>query len=372
MDAILKTARSFLGGISRCSLQVLAPLRRGSGLSVSIGAAALYLLLAGFFISCGDNDPPHTDHITPETGNMVFFLNEGNFRWGNAELGLINLRSGLSDPVFYKTHNRQTLGDVLQSATLWNGNWYLVLNNSGRIQPISTLDLKAGTALTGFTSPRYLCPVSSSVAYVSDIYAGGIWKIRAGASSPEKKIALPGWSEEMVYAAGKLWVLNRKRPMLYGLNPETDTWTDSIPLPSNGGCLAAGSGGQLWLSTDSTHGKLPALFRFDAGTQSLTKIWEAPDKLAFPSQMQSTLQGDTVYFLHKGLCRLLPTGSELFRFSLSGSNFYGLGYDSNRNQLWLSDARDYVQNSRILQLRPDGSIVKEWKGGPITNRFYFW
>lgn len=362
----------FLGGISRCSLQVLAPLWRGCGLSGSIGAAAVYLLLASFFISCDDPDPPHTDHISIETGNMVFFLNEGNFRWGNAELGLINLRSGLSDPRFYKTHTGQTLGDVLQSATLWNSAWYLVLNNSGRIQPISTLDLKPQTAITGLTSPRYLCPVSSSVAYVSDLYAGGIWKIRAGASSPEKKIALPGWSEEMVFSQGKLWVLNRKKPWLYGLNPATDTWTDSIALPSNGGALAAGPNGQLWVSTDSTHGKLPALFQLELASQNLRKVWEAPDKLAFPSQMQTSPAGDTVYFLHKGLCRIVSASNEFYRYPLNSGNWYGLGYDASRNQVWLSDAHDYVQNARILQLSTQGTILKEWKGGPITSRFYFW
>ena len=372
MAAALKSILGVLGGISRCSLQVLAPPGRGSGLSVSIGAAAVYLFLAGFFISCDDKDPPHANHISIETGNMVFFLNEGNFRWGNADLGLINLRSGLSDPRFYKTHTGQTLGDVLQSATFWNNAWYLVLNNSGRIQPLSSLDLKPQTAITGLTSPRYLCPVSSSLAYVSDLYANGIWKLRAGASRPEKKIQLSGWTEEMVFAEGKLWVLNRKRPMLYGLNPETDTWTDSIALPSNGGCLAAGTPGQLWVSTDSSHGKLPALFRLHLASRNLSKVWEASDKLAFPSQMQSSITGDTLYFLHKGLCRLLKASNEFYRFPLAGNNWYGLGYDPVRGQIWLSDAHDYVQNARILQLTAAGNVVKEWKGGPITSRFYFW
>ena len=67
---------------------------------------------------------------------MVLVCNEGNFRWGNASAGILNLSNQKWVEDGFKQVNGRSLGDVLQSATYWNENWWLVVNNSSKIEGI--------------------------------------------------------------------------------------------------------------------------------------------------------------------------------------------------------------------------------------------
>jgi hypothetical protein len=79
-----------------------------------------------------------------------------------------------------------------------------------------------------------------------------------------------------------------------------------------------------------------------------------------------------LFFICGVPCFLKAWNSDFVRLTLGSGNWYGLGYDARRQQLFASDAKDYLQNSRIVQMHLNGNIIKEWKGGIITSRFYFW
>jgi hypothetical protein len=64
----------------------------------------------------------------------------------------------------------------------------------------------------------------------------------------------------------------------------------------------------------------------------------------------------------------LPTTSFL---SLSGRNIYGVDADPTNGDLYLSDAIDYVQSSKIYRYSKDGNLIHSFNAGIISNGFVF-
>jgi hypothetical protein len=302
---------------------------------------------------------------------MVWVVHEGNFRMGNAGMGWINLRTGAVQMQQYQARNGRGPGDILQSAAEWNGSLWLVLNNSGFLQETRPQTLEAGTRIEGLTSPRYLLPLSPAKAWCSDLYARKIWILNAGQNRPAGWVAVPGWTEEMAESGGRVFAVCRDRPLVLVLDPETDRLTDSIPLPGNATSLAPAGQDEIWIGFEAGPGGRPGIGRWNtrslAGLQTVFFAGGTPDRFA------SSQTGDTLFFLAGAVYRLQKgeTAPATIPLPRPAQNLYGLGWDRARKQIWVSDARDYVQSSRIYQLSPEGNLVKEWEGGPITSRFYF-
>jgi hypothetical protein len=323
-------------------------------------------------LSCREEKSPVPEPIPISEGNMVLVCNEGNFRWGNASAGLINLGTGASDMDAYQTFNKESLGDVFQSATLWNGSWHLVMNNSGKIVVVGKADFKKQRTLTGFNSPRYLLPISDTKAYVSDLYGKCLWIVESGQTTPSGKIPMPGWTEEMLLQDGKVYVVCRDAAKVIRVDPATNQILDSILLPGKATSLAKGPAGKIWLGFEDSAATNPGVLLYNPNTNQTEKTWFSDHKSQVPDRLTSSLTGDTLFFLAGGACFLNPGMVVFGRYPIGSGNWYGLGYDAKRRELWISDVKDYLQASRIHQIDVSGNFIKDWKGGILTNRFYFW
>jgi hypothetical protein len=329
------------------------------------------ILLSWMFSSCESEPSPSPETVVMEDGNMVLVGHEGNFKWGNAGLGLINLNKGQSDMDIYKTLNKKSLGDVFQSATWWNQHWWVVVNNSGKIEVLDK-ELKMVKTVTGFTSPRYLLPVSDSKAYVTDLYGKEIRVVSPGQTTAGSRIAMPGWTEEMALVDGRVYVVCKTNAKLIRIDPVLDEVVDSILLPGNARSVAWAGSKKVWIGFEAGNGTKPGVCLYDADSARIVKTWFSTSDEKIPDRFQSSATGDSLFFLCGVPCFLQGRESDFVRLPLGSGNWYGLGYDARRQQLFASDAKDYLQNSRIVQMDLSGKIVKEWKGGIISSRFYFW
>ncbi|MEZ4827150.1 MAG: hypothetical protein R3C61_12865 [Bacteroidia bacterium] len=179
--------------------------------------------ISAFIFSCKPEGPQPPS----ESGN-VFILNEGNFLAGNASVDRFDPETKtLSSDVFF-SQNQSPLGDVLQSMTIIGDKGYLVVNNSKKIEVVSLADFSKIRTITDFASPRYLLPVSSSEAYVSDLFGGSVSVVNLSSGIIKGSIPIPGWTEEMLMTSGKVFICNLSREYVYVVDPETDTVTDSV------------------------------------------------------------------------------------------------------------------------------------------------
>jgi YVTN family beta-propeller protein len=335
----------------------------------------IFLLL----VSC--EKPPAFDPpvIPPSAQGGIFILNEGGFNNGNASLGYYSFTDKtLTDDVFYATNNRH-LGDVLQSMTVYNGIAYLVVNNSKKVELMDMNSFQSAGTINGFTSPRYLLFVNPNKAYVSDLYDNAVAVVDMTSRSIVKKIPCPGATEQMKLLNNKVYVCNTLQKSLYIIDPYTDQLTDSIPLSYGPNSLVLDQVNKLWVlcSGDKSKGYNAALYRIDPWSDSVERSFTniSPDGTFGAEKLSINGTRDRLYWLNADVQSIGITDSVMPSqpFVHSFKNiFYGLGVDSVTGEVYVSDAIDFVQKSTIYIYSPSGGMKAVFKGGIITNGFYYY
>lgn len=113
----------------------------------------------------------------PASGQQIVVVNQGNFSTGDGSLTLIpTFGSDDPDQLF-----EGQLGSILQSATRYGDDLYLLSNSAGRVDIVDLeTNVRTGQIANGLSNPRYLAfdPVSigseyPAKAYVSNHVYGG-------------------------------------------------------------------------------------------------------------------------------------------------------------------------------------------------------
>lgn len=338
----------------------------------------VYILLISLFASCVKDKP--NEELQPDVnltnGAKVYITNEGNYGSNNASVSLYDLGNGSVIQDIYKIQNNNAvLGDVCQSMIKINNNYYIVVNNSGKIIVVSSDGFKFQSAITGLNSPRFILPVSPNKAYVSDLYANSVSVIDLNTSTKTGSIPLSGWTEQMLLLYNKAFVTNLKSDYVYVLNTVTDQISDSVLVGPNAGSLVLDKNSKLWVlsggnSSSSTAAKLsrinPVTLQIEA-----TFSYGTSDK---PGNLCVNSTRDELYYLNTHIYKMsigdtnIPGSSFI---SGNGHTFYGLAVNPKNNDIYVSDAIDYIQKSTIMVYSNNGAQQSSFKAGINASGFYF-
>lgn len=338
----------------------------------------LFIAACSFlFLSCVKDKPAYT--IQPQvqlSGNKkVYVVNEGNFMAGNASVSLFDPGSSQVIENFYQTQNNSSfLGDVAQSLVRFNSTFYIVVNNSNKIV-LCDEQFKFKSTISGFTSPRYILPVSNSKAYVSDLYANKIYIVNLNSNTISGSITCPGWTENMALVYNKVFVTNRKRNYTYIINASNDIKSDSINVGSGAGDIIVDKNDKIWVLSagDKTAAIVPTLKKIDP----LTHLIETNLNFTLndsPGNLCINKTKDTLYLLNGGIFKLPITALSVPAVPLiekGNKTFYGLGINPNDYTIYASDALDYIQKSNIYIFDAAGNQKQIFKAGINANSFYF-
>lgn len=332
-----------------------------------------------FFYACKKDQPPQpsSQQVSPGSPGFVYILNEGNFMASNGSVTRLNLSDGSVVTDYYASQNNNaSIGDVPQSMCAHNGNFYVVVNNSNKILVINKYTFQVSAQITGFNSPRFILPVSNSKAYVSDLYAGALAVVDLINFSLSSSISLPGWSEEMALAYGKVFVTNRSSAYVYVLNTINDQMTDSIHVGYGSNSIGEDKNGKLWvLSQGNATLNIPAqLTRINPLTNAVEATFTFSSSPHLPHCLRVNGNKDVLYFLDvDGVYRMPINGSlPSTSFIAQGSRtFYGLGVDPQNETVYVSDAIDYNQQGKIFRYASSGSEMDQFTAGIIPGYFYF-
>lgn len=93
----------------------------------------------------------------------VFIVNEGNFTNGNASVSFFDRDSlTVTNDIFDKINGRP-LGDVAQSMNEFNEKYYIVVNNSSKVEIVNSSDFVSTGVINGFALPRYFLGINSTL-----------------------------------------------------------------------------------------------------------------------------------------------------------------------------------------------------------------
>jgi hypothetical protein len=346
-------------------------------------------LLITAVLSCSKSPIRQKNIVSPPPVNNsyqngIFVVNEGNFDWGNASITFINQKDSVEQDVF-KTHNGRSLGDVAESMQAFNGKGFIIVNNSNKIEVVSLKDFTSVKSITGFNSPRFMTIVDSTKAYVTNMQ-NNITVIDLLTLSIKKSISTVGWTESLILFNNYLFVSSigieneasaQRNAKILVIDIKSDQIVDSIKTGKEPIGIVMDKKEKIWVLCTGgyDHFEPATLVRIDPSLHVVDKTFSFPNSNATPSRLCINAQRDTLYFLNNGVYQMPVASTTLPSSPLIPANdhlFYGLGIQPTNGNIFVSDAKDYVQNGVVYQYNQvTGSLLNTFSAGRIPGSFCF-
>lgn len=331
------------------------------------------------FASCVKEINPVIDGIdkTYLSGQGVFIINEGNFRAGNGSLSFFSYDSvKLYNNVFMEA-NQRPLGDIPYSMGFFGGKAYIIVNNSGKIEVADRYTMKSLATINGLDSPRYISFVSDSKAYVSSLYSDSVAIIDLLSNSISGYVNIKKTSEsiQVLYSTAYVASWNEGNKIMV-INTATDQVTDSIEVGYEPESMALDWNETLWVLCNGGWRRehFAELIGIDTRSNEIIKRYTFPSINDSPTCLQIDREGKVLYFLNNGVRRMsiydesLP--SQIIIPQLDHL-FYKFGINPVNNEIFVTDAVDYVSRGKLIRYRNSGALISEYNAGIIPGTICF-
>lgn len=341
------------------------------------------LAMAIFFSNCSKDDPaPFTG--TDPFDNGVLVLNEGTFSSPATLSFFFEDSLSVQNEVFGLQNDGALLGQLAQSISEWNEEYFIMVSNSNKVEVLNKRDLTTKAVITDIELPRYFLGLSDTEACISywsaDGLDGGVAFINLTDFSVSETITTGNGPENMLEKDGKLYVANAggfgKDATIAVIDLASKTVADTISVPDGPAFLydiyddiyVLSKGVYEPSINDLTPGGLARISN-DTVVASM-QMSGYPDKL-----VQGNTQGGntTLYFLRSdGVYEMTVVdgiaGIPVDEKIVNGS-YYGLGFNASDNQLLLGNARDFTTPGWMVRCGTDGMRLDSFQVGIAPNYF---
>lgn len=327
------------------------------------------------------NPPP----VNNSYQNGIFIVNEGNYNWGNASITFISANDSTVEQDVFKAHNDRSLGDVAESMQAFNGKGFILVNNSNKIEVVSLKDFTSVKSITGFNSPRFMAIFDSTKAYVTNMQ-NSISVIDLTSLTIKKSIYTNSWTESLINFNNFMFVSSigimsnlssQRNARILVIDTKSDQIVDSIKTGKEPICMVMDKKDKIWVLCTGgyDHFEPPTLIRIDPSLRIVDKTFSFPNSDATPSRLCINEYKDTLYFLNNGVYQM-PVSSTTIPSSpfipADQHLFYGLDIQPLNGNIFVSDAKDYVQNGSVYQYNQQtGSLLRTFPAGRIPGSFCF-
>ncbi len=366
-------------------------LNKNNIFSSSVSKFIFFFLLISALLSCSKS-PVREDTTTvipPPVNtsykNGIFVVNEGNYNWGNASITFINTIDSTVEQDVFKTHNDRSLGDVAESMQAFNGNGFILVNNSNKIEVVSLKDFTSVKSMNGFNSPRFMAIVDSTKAYVTNMQKG-ISVIDLTTFTIKKSIYTGCWTECLIQFNNYVFVSSigivtdpssQRNAIILVIDTKTDQIVDTIKTGKEPIGMVMDKKDKIWVLCTGgyDHFEPPTLLRIDPSLLAVDRTFSFPNSDDTPSRLCINAYRDTLYFLNNGIYQMPLTSTTIPSSPFIPTNqhlFYGLGIQPTNGNIFVSDAKDYVQSGVVYQYdQVTGSLLETFPAGRIPGSFCF-
>ena len=333
----------------------------------------LLILVVTSFFSCRKDVGPQTNNNSTETEAFydVLVACEGNFGTGNGSLSLYSSSSNEGLNNYFDQQNNYPLGDVVQSISSIDENLYIVVNNSGKIEIIDSANFISQGVITGFTSPREIVKIGNDNAYVTDLYSSSIQVVDLNTKNITSNIVVSGWTEAVLVQNNYAYVSCPAASLIYKIDVSTHELVDSISTAASPLDLVLDKNNKMWVICSGNWGANDGtLERIDLSTfvtEQVIQLNSSASELCINNDL------DKLYWLANGVNNLdVDQTSVINSIVNSGSgNFYGLGVHPNSNDIYISDAIDFVQSGKLFRFNSQGDALDSTTLGINPHAIFF-
>jgi len=348
-----------------------------------------WALLAILIIATRCNKSDDEEPVEVPTGQRVILVgNEGGFGAGNSSLSMISTsESTVSNNVYSDANEGAIVGDVLNSIGQQGDELYLVVNNSEKIEVVNSSNFeRTKTIAISGGSPRYISFASENVAYISDLYGGGLHVVNPGTGGYESFIDLSNSVEHMLLNNNELWAgesidsnFNPGDEIII-VNTQTNTEEENIELSAGVNELVKDANGKIWVLCSGDGFASPAvpaeLYRIDPATKQVEANWELPQVTGYaPVGLAISPDREELYYVMQGkVYRMNTSDNELptTPFIEPGlTALYTIHCDEQTGQIALTDVKDYSQDGTVHIYDSNGSQIGTYTTDIIPNAVHW-
>lgn len=335
-----------------------------------------YFLLTAVFTfgllsltSCGKDEDIN---VVSEDYTGIFVVNEGGFNKSNGSIGLYKPGTKTYFDAFKKANDRP-LGDVVQSMSLLNNKFYVVVNNSNKIEVLNKNDFKALTSIST-PSPRYLVNIGGNKALLSNLYNNTMKVIDLNSNTIASSIDIHHSSDAMAVMGNKTYVLTLDDKIMLVKN-DSLYLKDSIATPAglskivNAGTSAVGvlcAGKIDWSSGNVLENGTFVILSNDSN--SFTKRVDLSGAGYGGSLTYNSSEAVFYYSLGNNLVKKIDMSGNVSDFITLPTNVsvYGLNMD-NAGNLYITDAVDYNSAGKVYVYNSMGTKTNEFSAGIVPS-----
>lgn len=341
---------------------------------------ALLTLITMFLFACSEDDDNQNAPITINpVSDRVVIINEGNFGTANSSISVYT--SGdevINNSVFSANNANRVLGDLTQSMTKIDNRYFIAVNNSNKIEVVNSNDFSALGSIDPIAQPRYIQAVSDQKAYVTESNytgTGNIYVINTTNYTIEKTIPTAGWTEEMIFEDGKIFVSNVFAHEVWVYDATVDTLMTRIATNKQPQKMVKDINGKIWVAcTGGFNDGNPALVQIDPVGLMKTRTLEFNDNSKSISELKINAARDQLIYIMDDVFRISISDTALATNALISKgtrSFYALGVDPRNNDIYLSDALDFVQKGVVYRFDQNGNELSNFNAEIIPGEFFF-
>ncbi|MBL6447018.1 hypothetical protein JMN32_11905 [Fulvivirga sp. 29W222] len=335
--------------------------------------------------ACSDDEG-----ASPQPGQDGFFvLNEGGFGNGDASLSYFDKATNtMINDVFFNNTDRP-LGDQAQSMSIHNGNGYIVVQNSEKIEVINAESFASlGTINTeaGIASPRYFLGIDETKGYVTDWGAdkvtGTVKVVDLQTLKVIKTIDVGQGANKLVRVGDKVYVANNggwgydNKVVIIDINADEVVGNiivgdnpSAIKVDRNNNIWVAGNGKKVYnsdWSVDEANSTAPFIAKIVNDKVSL--------KLEFASVYEGLKEvvmnnaGDQFYFnASEAVYKMSIDATELPSTPFIEKSFYGLSVDPSTDNIIGAEVPNYTSAGTVYRYSSAGELIDKYTAGIAPN-----
>ena len=339
----------------------------------------LFVILIVFISSCHKEETPALP-----TGKGVYIINEGNFNFGNGEVSFYAPNTNAVTNNLFQLANGYSLGDVAQSMFIKDSIAFVVVNNSAKIEVVKLPSFqKVRTITINGSSPRNILPLNDSVAYVTELFAKKIWVLNYLTGNVVTTITTQGWTENLFKIGDDVFVQQKINTTLTAtfatlLKVNTSNHTAQHNNTFGGrdvNGMVKDKLDRVWIAVDedTAHGLHAGFYCFDKNLVEQKSFFYSSYN-HHPSRLCINSSGEKIIYTDKDVFRFgidegtIPATPVI---SSNGKNIYAMDIDPANDDIYLSDALDFVQQSRIYRYDKNGTLIYSFTAGIISGSFGF-
>lgn len=315
-----------------------------------------------------------------ETGILI--LNEGAFGANDGEIYHLELTEGILKPNVFETVNNRPFAGLLEDIVIESERTYLVAN-TGKIEIVNSGDFKSrGAIVAELDQPRSLA-INGSKLFISDYgpydpnyntpdsYIAVVNGLDGGIVS--KKIKVSNKPKDL-HSVGKfVLVAGSEEQKIHIIDAQSESLTQTTEVLGDPN-LFFKVGSQLWVFAPATQKAY-----FHRISTADFKILETVTADIPGATGKMTLGNEeTIYFLTSTgwpdykdtVAKIsLTNASQNQSNFITGSGFYGIGFDPTRREIYLANAKGFQGNGDMISYDESGKILKSREVGRAPSGF---